>query len=313
MNKVPIILCFDERILLGAGVTIRSLIQSAHHSTAYQILILQPGFDDATKSCLTSLVHNTHHEISFFHVPKSRFSHVPTNRGSWTEIVYYRLIASEILPEFDKAIYSDVDVFICRDLHDLYATDMTGYEWGGVAAQKNFEGSTAHKYFPENTNNLIYFSGFMLMNLKLMRENRSVDRYFDIVRSFSDRLKFFDLDILNLSTDKIKRLPFDYVLLEDIYETENITLSKDYSYLQTVYDIEELEQARDNPAIIHYAGERGKPWQRQDMPQYYCDHVDALPACLKVFNFRTFRKKWFSRKSYRKRSYRSAMVQNIRR
>lgn len=307
MNKVPIILCFDERILLGAGVTIRSLIQSAHHSTAYQILILQPGFDDATKSCLSSLVQNTNHEISFFHVPKSRFSHVPTNRGSWTEIVYYRLIASEILPEFDKAIYSDVDVLICRDLSEIFSTDMERFEWGSVAMQTNFEGSTAHKYFPENKNDLIYFSGFMLMNLKLMRENLAVARYFDIIDKFYDRLKFFDLDILNLSTDRIKRLPFDYAVFEDIYETENITLSKDYPYLQTVYDIEELERARDNPAIIHYAGVRGKPWQRQDMPQYYRDHVDALPACLKVFNFRTFRKKWFSPKSYRKRSYRSAL------
>ena len=299
MADIPIILCFDDRILVGAGVTIRSLIDAAKPTTRYEINILNPGFSQTIRAGLSSLVDGTAHSMRFFDVPASRFDGVPKGRGSWTEIVYYRILASDVLTDRDKAIYSDVDVFFKKDLSDVFSIDLAGCEWAGVAAETNTPEKIMHSYFPENTKDCIFFSGFMVMNLALMRQNKAVERYFDTIGKLGQRLKFFDLDLLNIATPAIGQLPFDYVVLEDIYETDDVTEAVDYAYLKTVYSKAELERARDDPAIIHYAGRRGKPWQRQHTPAYYRDVENALPNVLRRFNFRNFRKKWLSRKGYR--------------
>lgn len=305
MPDIPIILCFDDRILVGAGVTIRSLLNAAHPDTTYEINILNPGFPDSLKYSLQSLTDGTRHSTRFFEISPDRFDGVPKGSGSWTEIVYYRLLAPEILADRDRAIYSDVDVFFTDDMAEVFATDLTDSEWAGVAAETNAPDMVMHTYLPENTKEKIVFSGFMVMNLDLMRRNRAVQRYFDMINKVGDRLRFFDLDLVNVATPRISTVPFRYVVLEDIYEADDVTTSRDYRYLKSVYTPAELEAARDDPAIIHYAGKRGKPWQRQHTAPYYRDVENSLPEELRAFNFRNFRKKWLSRKGFRRHKLRN--------
>lgn len=296
MPKIPVIFCFDDRILLGAGVTILSMLDSANAATDYDIHIFNPGFSDSIKADLSSLVHGTRHTLTCHEIATERFDNVPKNRGSWTEIVYFRLLACEVLKDCDKAIYSDVDVFFKRDMAEVFNTDLTDIEWGGVAAEANTPDTIMHRHFPENPKDRIYFSGFMVMNLALMRQNAAVKRYFDTIEEFKERLKFFDLDLLNIATPKIAAVPFDYVVLEDVYEIEDVTQAKDYAYLKSVYSAADLTAARDATAIVHFAGPRGKPWQRQDVPAYYTAVAKRLPKGLRKVTFRDWRKKWLSKK-----------------
>ena len=299
MVNVPILLCFDDRILVGAGVTIVSLLRSAKPETAYEINIMHPGLTDAQKDGLKSLLDDARHSMRFFEIPSSRFDGLPTNRGSWSEIVYYRLLASEVLQDLDCVIYSDVDVFFCDDMAEVFQTDLTDVEWAGVKAERNGPDMTMHTYFPENTRDCIYMSGFMVMNLELMRERGVTERYFETVKTVGDRLRFFDLDLLNVATPTIATVPFRYAVLEDIYEVDDVTTSKDFVYLKTVYTEDELRSERDRPAIIHYAGPRGKPWHRMHAPKYYRDVATTLPRVLRQSSFRDLRKKYLSSKGRR--------------
>ncbi|MGV6847793.1 MAG: glycosyltransferase family 8 protein [Marinibacterium sp.] len=299
MAEIPVIFCFDDRILLGAGVSILSLLDAAAPTTVYDIHILHPGLSARDREGLSSLTRGTRHELSFHPVSADRFAGLVKGRGSWTEIVYFRLLAPEILPDLDKAIYSDVDVFFKQDLGDVFATNLGGAGWAGVAAEANRPDAVLHRHFPENPKELIFFSGFMVMNLDQMRRDGAVNRYIETIRTFGERLKFFDLDVLNIATDRIARLPFAYVTLEDVFEAEDVTKSQDYAYLRTVYSVGDLEAAREDPAIIHYAGRRGKPWQRQSMPDYYRAVVRRLPRGLRRSTFRDWRKKWLSARGWR--------------
>ena len=296
MADIPVVFCFDDRILLGAGVSILSLLESARDTTTYALHILHPGLSDPVIAGLSSLVTGSRHSITFHHVSPSRFADAPSGRGSWTEIVYFRLLIPEILGSVDRAIYSDVDVFFRRDLSDAFATDLDGIEWAGVAAEANRPDYVLHKHFPENSKELTYFSGFMVMNLRLMREAGALQRYYATIRSHGSELRFFDLDLLNIATPKIARLPFDYVVLEDIFETEDIGATPDFRFLRTAYSEQELLAARVDPAIIHYAGPRGKPWQRCDMPDYFLRVARQLPAILRKPTFRDVRKRLLSRR-----------------
>ncbi|MDO5648447.1 glycosyltransferase family 8 protein [Paracoccus sp. (in: a-proteobacteria)] len=289
--NIPIVFCFDDRILLGAGVSILSLIEAADDQTVYDIHILHADLAPSSTDALESLVRDTRHKMSFHRVSADRFADAPKNRGSWTEVVYFRLLISEILGEYDRAIYSDVDVFFKCDMGGLFQSDLQGAEWGGVVAERNSPDFVMHKHFPENEKEFIYFSGFMLMDLALMRRNAAVGRYFDAIRMFGDRLSFFDLDLLNIATPQIASLPFKYVTLEDIYESDDISQARDFKFLKSVYSVDQLEHERENPAIIHYAGPRGKPWQRRDVPDYYLRAVKKLPPALRKTTFRDFRKR----------------------
>ncbi len=289
-NKVTVLLTFDKNCILPAAVTIQSLINSALDSTSYDIRVFHPDIDKKFEKSFEKMLSGTPHNISFTQVDRNRFEGAPKNNKSWTEIVYYRFLAPELLPDCSRVIYSDVDVFIKSDLSSLLDEDMDEYEFGAVAAEVNAPNTAIHKYFPENKNDYIYMSGFLLMNLDRMRETNTLARIFETIKTFKDRLKFFDLDAVNLTCRKFKKLPFKYVTLEDIYASEKIEDASEYSWISKVYTREELVDARKNPAIIHYAGKRGKPWRKWRPPSYYAEIVKKLPKELKVRTARDIRK-----------------------
>ena len=158
MVSIPVVLCFDSRILLGAAVTIKSLLEHAKDSTCYDIRIFHSEIKDKDQKALKSLVENSRHEMRFHYIDPKRFKGAPCNSGSWTENVYYRLLTPEILIDYDKAIYSDVDVLIKSDLSDLYNTDLEGYEAAAVPSYTTeyLKNIKSKRYFEENKNEKNY-------------------------------------------------------------------------------------------------------------------------------------------------------------
>lgn len=294
MTKIPVVLTFDKRIILAAGVTIKSLINSAKENTIYNIKVLHSDIDLKTQAEFSKLTQNTRHTISFYYINKSIFEGYKISKGSWREIVYYRLLAPEIIEE-DKAIYSDVDVYFKGDLEEIYSTDITDFEVGAVKAEINSKDSICHKYFKENKNEFTYWSGFLLLNCKKLREEKYFEKFAKTALDFKDRLKFFDLDVLNITCNNIKTLPLNYCVLEPIIEFNDYKKMRDYRYLSKVYNNEEIEKAKNNPIIIHYAGELGKPWRRKNPPRYYQQTIESLPKGLQKYTFRDLRKKLFSK------------------
>ncbi|MDE4998687.1 glycosyltransferase, partial [Francisella tularensis] len=79
----------------------------------------------------------TKHSISFHNVDESIFKDVPSDtRRGWI-ITFYRLLIPKLLHQYDKVIYSDVDVLFQSDMSEVYYTDLTSYEWAGVIAEKH--------------------------------------------------------------------------------------------------------------------------------------------------------------------------------
>jgi lipopolysaccharide biosynthesis glycosyltransferase len=296
MNTIPIVFTFDKRIILGAAVAIKSLIDTALPTTSYNIYVYHPDIKPKTIKHFEKMLNDSHHSVTFQYIDKARFKDAPINKGgSWQEIVYYRLLIPELLPQYDKVIYSDVDVLFCKDMSEVYNTDLSGYEWGAVTAEKNSPQAIAHKYFPENKNEFIYWSGFLLMNTKMIRENNFVSRCIETIKIFNSRLKFFDLDTINITSNKIKALPFEYCTLQSIYYLDNIEDAKEYSFLKEIYSDEELIESKNNPAIIHYAGKPGKPWRMKKPYTDYQLYISKIPRELKKYTFRDIRKILFNK------------------
>jgi len=294
-TTVPIVFAFDGRVLRQPLSRFSSLIEAALEDTTYQIHILHPGFSKKINEAFAEITKGTRHTVIFHEIDNSRFKGLPSGRGSWTEIVYYRFLIPELLQECDRAIYSDIDVYFKGDLSSLIELDMKGAPIGAVVGEVNSPAMKCHNYFPENNSEHVYMSGFLLMDLGKMRQEGLAERLLNTAKSYGKRLKMFDLDALNLTCNHILSLPFEYCVLETVYEAQSAESVPEFSWLSDYYSINDLESAKINTKIIHYAGPLGKPWRRANQPSYYKQALQRVPAALNRNTMRDIRKYWTSR------------------
>lgn len=296
MNEpVPVVFAFDDRVLRPSAVAVTSLMRAALPDTCYQIHILHPGFNTRVIRAFSELVDHSRHGIEFHRIDPRRFRGLPSGRGSWTEIVYYRFLIPEILEGCRRAVYSDIDVFFTGDLAPLMTVDMGNCPVGAVIGEVNGPDMQCHAYHSENTAEHVFMSGFLLMDLERMRQEKFTERVLSTAQRHAANLRMFDLEALNLACDRIMPLPFSYCVLESIHASARLEDAAEYPWLAKAHGRDRLEQARARPAVIHYAGGLGKPWRRPDPPDYYREALEQVPAALNRRTMRDVRKYWVAR------------------
>ncbi len=283
--KIPVVFAFDDNYALPASIAIQSLLDSKRPSTEYEIIVFHGGLSPKTIQKMEKIC-----PIRWVKVDKTKLNNAPCSEY-WPHSVYYRLFIADLLPEYGKVIWSDVDVLFKGDLADIYAQDLQGADWGGVIAERQDETQGVHPHYPENKKTYIYMSGFMLIDTKLWREKKMWDKFMEIIKTYGERLKFFDLAILNLAADKIYPVPFEYCVLENIYD--EMEKAPEWPWLERAQGKEALIKAKENPIIIHYAGRSPKVWKRSkdEIPAYYWGYIEKSPFYDKEFYFPGWRTK----------------------
>ena len=188
------------------------------------------------------------------------------------------MLIADLLKEYDKIIWSDVDVLFCGDLTEIYKINLEDCDWAGVAAERQDEINGVHIHFAANKKPYICMTGFMVINAKQWRSKKMFSRFLQIINSYGPDLKMFDLDVLNLASDKILNVPFNYCVLENIYNSP-IKQAPEYPWLSNVYTDIELERAKISPIIIHFAGKSPKVWKRPylEIPAQYFSYIKNSP------------------------------------
>ena len=115
MKTIPIAFAFDKRIEMPAGVAIYSLLSHAAEDSFYDIFILHSDRLDFSSSPVKKLAELFPRCRISFRPVKDEFVGAFEIRGI-TETCYYRLLIPELIPEYDKILYSDVDVIFREDL-----------------------------------------------------------------------------------------------------------------------------------------------------------------------------------------------------
>jgi lipopolysaccharide biosynthesis glycosyltransferase len=254
MNIIPIVFTFDNNLLLPASVCISSLLRSAGEDTYYDIFILHSEKCDFSESVLAKypLIY-TNCNITFRTV-EGEFNFAFEIRGI-TTTAYYRLLIPEIIPEYDKVLYSDVDVVFREDMSPYFNVDLTGYYMAGVDnasalradVQKYIKDELGvdHKYGH-------FYSGNLVINSSLILKDNIIPQFRELAKkNFHQQ----DMDIINIACyGKIKALSPAFCLTN--FLTEIIVKRKD-EFL-TYFSEDELNHAL-NKGIVHYNGP--KPWK----------------------------------------------------
>lgn len=254
MNKIPIVFAFDENLKFPASICFSSLLQHSNGNTYYDIFILvseKDSQDYGELDCLQTLSQNyriTYRSVGAF------FDDSYEIRGITTP-AYYRLLIPELIPEYDKILYSDVDVIFRDDLSNVYFnTDLDDYYIAGVDSIAHMIPDLKEYYEQErkaDSRGNIY-SGNLIINSKKMREDGIVNKFREHV---DKKYKFQDMDIINIvCKGKIKYLSpsFCYTTYISDFAVNN------REALRTVWSEEEIQEAQDR-GIVHYNGQ--KPWK----------------------------------------------------
>lgn len=252
MNTIPILFTFDQTLLMPAGVCISSLLVNADPDTFYDIFILHK------EGCDFSELRKLEQRFSNFRLTcrevKGEFVGAYEIRGI-PETAYYRLLAPELITEYDKLLYSDVDVIIREDLSKYYNIDLGENYFAGVDNCSRLR--PAVRNYLSNSLNLdwqkgYYYSGNLVINSALIRQNSIIEKFRELGKN---KYAQQDMDIINIACNgSILPIGPSYCLTVQLYDL----IASRYEEMKEIYGAEEISHAL-NSGIVHYNG--AKPWK----------------------------------------------------
>lgn len=287
MNKIPICFFFDHKIVIPAGVSISTLLESAKPDTFYEIYIFHPG--DLVDEYLETIVKlkTVYGNCNFtFLDMHGKFIDAYVLRGI-PNVTYYRLSVPELLPQYDKIIVSDVDMIFNIDLSDLYKN--ISFDGFYLAAVKN---ALVKKSYVKSLgcDPLTYVNcGFLVYNSFEIRKNNIYKKFYELI---GNKYFYLDQDIINIvCKGKIKYIHPKYNISQSFYQK----YYEDIEWLKKLFTEDEIKEAfnslsKSDNGIIHYNGIN--PWEqicwRHDMwwdkyrnsiyfnDKYYYEHYKKL-------------------------------------
>lgn len=235
---IPIVLSTDHKYIMPTGITIRSLLNTASHAEYDIFVLISADVTESDKQLIKEQANETApalRNLTFINMG-GEFDTSMEIRGI-SKACYYRLLIPWILPQYDKVVYSDVDIIFKSDLCGLYETEIKDALVAGVTTPIYKRKRNYSRHIRKiGLNPLTYInSGFLLINCKQQREENLKDQYKQLSQK---KFLFQDQDIINLvCKNRIYHIPEIYNMSPSLLNAEN----------------------RENVAVIHYNGE--KPWK----------------------------------------------------
>lgn len=256
-NVIPIAFAFDDNLVLAAQVAFNSLLKVAKSKYKFFVLFSPENLSSQSIQKLRlSVEFYKNGSIEFIDVGDF-FINGYEVRGI-TIATYYRLLLPEILSQYDKVIYSDVDTLFLKDLAEIYHSAMGN---NLIAATRGVVQNTDLNYLKQIDikPGLYVNAGFLVMNLQAMRNDNLRNVFLKLTEK---NLLYQDQDILNISCKgRIKYLGPKY----------NLHAKFDYlselPYVTRLFENVDILSEISDPVMIHFPGV--KPWQNAEC--YYYD------------------------------------------
>lgn len=271
MNTTPLAIAFTPNYFVPAATMLRSLLDASAEGRFEVVCLVTEEIPLGMREKLERLGQG---RLSFRYIPlRGRLEGVYTD-PRYTEAASFRLLLPELLPEYDSILYIDCDVIVRQDVAKLYADTNLERNYLGVVFEAPIE-DQARRFRALGCDPSRYFnSGFLLMNLRQMREEKVSEKLLQACRV--PYLEFPDQDALN-QVCQGRVLP-----LSPLYNGIRTFFLPQYRPdFERQYPGDGLWEQVQREATIHYTG--GKPWQMltvQFAPWWRT--YDSLPADIKA-------------------------------
>ena len=268
LSDVVVVFACSENFVPYLSVATQSIVENACASRRYDIIVLTRDISPASMITLTRQVKSDNVGIGFLDVDAALGDIELPHHGHFRPETYYRLLAPQLLPNVDKAIYLDSDLIVEKDIAGLFDVDVTGYP---LAATRDadtigqIEGYDAtvgpylknelgmrdpHDYFQ---------AGVLLMNLAELRRTVSPEEF--LALSTQRMWRWLDQDVLN----RVVNGNYVRVHMRWNYLMDWQHLRRTHIVSNAPADVRaEYDEAAADPAIIHFAGPDNRPWLYPD-------------------------------------------------
>ena len=267
---IALAIAFTPNYFVQAATTLRSVLDASPDGRFRVVCMLTEEIPQRMKDELNRLGAGRL-ELEFI-LLKGRLKDVYID-PRYTEAASLRLLLPELLPELDRILYLDCDIVVRQDIAKLWNETQLGDNYLAAVFEAAIEGQ-AERFRALGCEPARYFnSGFLLMNLAQMREEKVSERLLEACRV--PYLEFPDQDALN-QVCQGRVLP-----LSPLYNSIRTFFIPKYKPDFVRQYGEGLWEQVQTDATIHYTG--GKPWDlfTVQFAAWWRVH-DTLPAEIKA-------------------------------
>lgn len=264
-NVIPVVLAANDFYVPYMSVCLQSIINSTTNQYC-KIFVFHTDISSKNQKLLNMQAGETDNvELIFIQIGEYVDNYKLQAKDHITVETFYRFLILDIMKDYDKVIYLDCDLIVCRDLYDLFETDLEKNLIGAVhdvdfAGQlnspwlrmKEYERKVLHLKEPYK-----YFqAGVLLMNISEMRKVITAKELLEMAAT--GIYKYSDQDILNIICEgRITYLDMSWNVITDC---DGKRISEIASRAPAKL-FEQYMEARKSPSIIHFAGIQ-KPWKK---------------------------------------------------
>lgn len=250
----------DENYVQHMAVSILSLLKSNTSAKQINIFIISNEITMASRQKVEQLVHAYHRNVQWIEFGPFRDSLKLNMEWPISISSYARLFLSEMLPEdCHRVLYLDCDTVVCDALEPLWEAELQG---NSVAAVMDLVATNFKKKIELREDDIYVNAGILLIDVKHWRETDTLKRFLEYIDRCEGRVTHHDQGVINHTLNgQIYILHPRYNAMPPFFTSKYKRLIRFYN-LRDYYPEEDLKQAVDTPAIIHYTPEFvGRVWE----------------------------------------------------
>lgn len=246
-------LALDRRYLPWAATVVQSHLR--HHPGANPVFHVLNGGDltGSDMGRLTGMIEQGGGQVRYHLVGEHRIEQLPSIER-FGRVVWMRILLPELLPDLARVLYLDADTLVTGSLEELWGTALGD---SPLAAVANVVEPAMRAHVAElgiGDPKTFFNSGVLLLNLEVMREERSFGAVVSAIDEHRDHLVWPDQDALNVAFAGRWRP------LHPRWNAQN-SLWLWHEWADDVFGSAAVHEARGAPAIRHFEGPSlCKPW-----------------------------------------------------
>ena len=248
-TTIHIALVSSDEYIKYATTVILSILKNNKTNRYFHFHIITNDIQNKSKSKLQKL-QKYNFAISYHAIPAEMTQQISTIKQAnhVNSNIFSRLFLPDLFPKLDKILCLDCDLFVRSDISPLYDLDIKNYCLAAV--EDTAETIIAQRLWNDKSHHY-YNTGVMLQNLQQMRKENYKQIIYNKIHKNSDKYTIGEQDIFNdVYKDKICHLNYTWNFFHEYHFTRKYF---------TPIDINEYQQALNNPNIVHFVGPE-KPW-----------------------------------------------------
>lgn len=260
-NNIAIGMSCSNEYTPYLSVCLESLKQASKEENNYDIIIFERNITEENKNILKNQVECENISLRFYNPTQLIKNYQLKFPSCYNLECYFRLVSPVVCKNYEKIIFTDIDLLFKHDIKDLYEVDLGNLPLGAAQdyiygiflnnpndiwktyALKTLELDEPYKYF--NT-------GVMLINVKEFNQNNYSTKLLELVSK--KQYKILEQDGLN----KFFKTNIKYIDSSWNFPTLNKAYKSLFKFMPYEFT-KKYNKDKENPKIIHFAGGL-KPW-----------------------------------------------------